>query len=75
VFGLLDREARKVRAKAVLNVKRETLLKEILAQVERKSSIYIDSSASYDCLSVRDFIHETENHVEEYVRGEVHTNG
>src|SRR5579863_8714586 len=75
VMGMLDRELRKVRAKVVPNVKRETLQNEILGQIERKSTIYTDAAVSYDNLAAKDFIHETVNHVEEYVRGQVHTQG
>ncbi len=75
VVGMLDRDTRQVRAKVIPNVKRETLLNEILNQIERKSTIYTDQAANYDALKVRDFVHETVTHVEEYVRGEVHTQG
>jgi transposase-like protein len=75
VMGMLDRDARKVRAKMVPNVKRETLQNEILNQIEKKSTVYTDSAPAYDDLAVKDFIHETVNHVEEYVRGEIHTQG
>jgi transposase-like protein len=73
VLGMLDRDARQVRAKVIPNVKRETLQREILAHVENKSAVYTDQFASYEFLKARDFIHETVNHMEEYVRGEVHT--
>ncbi len=48
---------------------------EILSNIERKTPIYTDSYAGYDGLKVRDFVHETVNHLDEYVRGEVHTQG
>jgi len=75
VFGMLDREARQVRAKVIPNVKREVLQNEILNNIEKKSTLHTDSWASYDDLKVQDFIHKTINHYQEYVRGEVHTNG
>jgi transposase-like protein len=75
VLGMLDREARQVRAMVIPNVKRETLQREILTHVENKSAVYTDQFASYEFLKARDFIHETVNHMEEYVRGEVHTQG
>jgi len=74
VMGILDRDSRTVRAKVLPNVKRETLQREILANIERKSVVYTDNAAQYDGLKVRDYVHETVTHVEEYVRGEVHTN-
>lgn len=75
VFGMLDRETRQVRAKVVPNVKRETLQTEILANVQHKATIYTDAYASYDNLKRQEFIHEAVNHMEEYVRGQVHTQG
>jgi len=75
VMGMLDRDARKVRAKVVPNVQRDTLQREILSQIEKKSTVYTDGATGYDNLAVQDYIHETVNHVEEYVRGQVHTQG
>jgi transposase-like protein len=75
VVGLLDRDAREVRAKVVPNVNRETLQNEILAQIESRATIYTDGWKGYSDLQRQEFIHETVNHVEEYVRGDVHTNG
>jgi transposase-like protein len=75
VMGMLDRESRQVRAKVVPNVKRETLQTEILNQIESGSTVYTDGAVGYDNLAAREYIHETVNHVEEYVRGQVHTQG
>lgn len=75
VFGMLDRDSRQVRAKVVPNVKRETLQNEILEQIEKGSEIYTDRYTGYDNLAAQEYVHETVNHVEEYVRGQVHTNG
>jgi transposase-like protein len=75
VFGLLDRETRKVRAKVVPNVDRKTLQTEILDNVEKKTRIYTDNHGGYKSLPHIDFVHERVNHLYEYVRGEVHTNG
>jgi transposase-like protein len=75
VMGMLDRESRQVRAKVVPNVKRETLQNEILEQIEKGSEVYTDSASAYDNLAVQEYVHETVNHVEEYVRGQVHTQG
>ena len=71
---MLDREARQVRAKVIPNVKRETVQNEILNNIEKGSKLHTDAYASYDELH-KNFIHKTVNHVQEYVRGEVHTNG
>jgi transposase-like protein len=70
-----DRETRRVRAKVIPNVKRETLQAEILANVQHKATVYTDGYASYDSLKRQEFVHETVNHMEEYVRGQVHTQG
>jgi len=75
VMGMLDREARQVRAKVVPNVRRDTLQNEILNQIEKGSTLYTDSAPAYDLLKAQDYIHEAVNHVKEYVRGEVHTQG
>ena len=75
VMGMLDRESRQVRAMVVPNVKRETLLNQILNQIEGGSKVYTDAAPVYDRLAAQDYIHATVNHVEEYVRGEVHTQG
>jgi transposase-like protein len=75
VMGMLDREARQIRAKVIPNVKRETLQNEILSAIEHKSTVYTDRAPAYDQLALKDYVHETVNHVEEYVRGQVHTQG
>jgi len=74
-MGMLDRNTREVRAKVVPNVKRETLQNEILNQVVGTGTVYADSAPAYDNLKVHQFVHETVNHVQECVRGEVHTQG
>jgi transposase-like protein len=75
VFGMLDREARKVRAEIVPNVKREVLLNAILENVQPGGKVYSDAYPAYKSLKDLEFVHEAVNHVKEYVRGEVHTNG
>jgi transposase-like protein len=75
VMGMLDRETRKVRAKVIPSVKREVLQAEILEQIEKKSTVYTDGWVGYEGLAAKEFIHETVNHVEEYVRGQIHTQG
>lgn len=75
VMGMLDRDLREVRTKIIPNVTRETLLNEILNGIEGKSTIYTDGATGYDCLAKQDFVHEAVNHVDEYVRGQVHTQG
>ena len=75
-MGMLARGTREVRAKAVIpNAKRETLQKEILDRVGFGSTVYTDGYAGYDNLKRAEFVHETVNHLQEYVRGTVHTQG
>jgi transposase-like protein len=75
VMGMLERDTRKVRAKVIPNVKRDTLQNEILNAVEHKATVYTDGWTGYDNLAAKDFIHETVNHIDEYVRGQIHTQG
>ncbi len=75
VMGMLDRDARQVRAKVIPDVRRDTLQREILAHVAGKSIIYTDRATAYDHLKTKEFVHETVNHLNEYVRGQVHTQG
>ena len=74
VQGMLDRDLRQVRASVVPNVKRETLQTEVLANVRYGSRVLTDEAVAYDKLHWR-FLHDIVNHMEEYVRGQVHTNG
>jgi transposase-like protein len=73
VMGLYDRESRQVRAKVVPNVKRETLQSEILNNVHFGSQLYTDQAVAYSNLQAN-YIHQTVTHIDNYVRGEVHTN-
>ena len=75
VFGMLDRKTREVRAKVIPSVKRETLQAEILDQIVPGSKVYTDGWSGYAGLAEKEFVHETVNHLQEYVRGEVHTQG
>ena len=75
VMGMLDRNSREVRAKVVPNAKRETLQNEILKNIVHVGTVYTDGHVGYDHLNKLNYIHETVNHVNEYVRGNVHTQG
>lgn len=74
VFGMLDRDTRQVRTKVLHKIERGTLLAEILNGIKHGSKVYTDSHAGYSGAE-KHFIHETVNHMNEYVRGKVHTNG
>jgi transposase-like protein len=75
VMGMRDRETRQVRARVIPDISREVLQNEILANISAKSTIYTDQNPGYYNLAHRDFVHDTVNHLQEYVRDEVHTNG
>ena len=75
VQGMLDRDTRKVRATVVPNVRRETLQNKILAAVKYGTKVYTDSAVGYETGLQRRFVHEVVNHTNEYVRGQVHTQG
>jgi len=73
VFGMIETSNRQVRAMVVPNVKRVTLQKAILDNVGIGSTIHTDQWPGYDGLD-KQFVHETVNHMEEYVtEGGVHT--
>jgi transposase-like protein len=73
VMGLLERHG-EVRTMVVPNVKRKSLHSEVSKHVEAGSMVYSDALRSYDRLA-DEFIHNVINHAEEYVRGNIHTNG
>ncbi|MGD1106489.1 MAG: IS1595 family transposase [Terracidiphilus sp.] len=75
VLGMLDRYAREVRVKVIPDVTRATLHAEILKQIVPVGTIYTDQHSGYDGLRAKAFIHKTVNHLEEYVRKDVHTQG
>ncbi|MGB6870331.1 MAG: IS1595 family transposase, partial [Acidobacteriaceae bacterium] len=75
VMGMLDRETRRVRTKMLGEVTREELQNEILRQIEKGSKVYTDGHSGYDRLKQQEFVHEIVNHADEYVRGQVHTQG
>ena len=74
MWGVLDRQQRKVRATIVPKVNREALQSAVLNQVEHGSTIYTDEAKVYRSLP-KEYTHEFVNHVERYVNGRVHTNG
>jgi transposase-like protein len=74
VHGMLDRELRQVRAKVLTNVRRETLQNAILDNVTPFAKVYTDEAVMYDGLE-KNFIHKVVNHSQEYVNGQVHTQG
>jgi len=73
VMGMLERGGQ-VRVKVVAKRNKKTLLNEIKKNVAPGSEIFSDELLSYWGLN-QEFIHQIINHAEEYVRGNVHTNG
>lgn len=75
VQGMLDRDARQVRAQVVPNVTRETLQEVLLKSVKYGSRLYTDDAVAYiDGLQSR-YIHQVINKTQSYVRGRIHVNG
>jgi ISXO2-like transposase domain/Transposase zinc-ribbon domain len=75
VQGILDRDARQIRAKVMPNVRRETLQTEILKQVKYGTRVYTDDAVAYEQGLQWRYIHDFVNKTETYVRGRVHVNG
>ena len=74
VVGLLDRETGKVHVEHIPNRKKKTLQEQVRAHVVSGAELFTDELASYTGLD-KDYVHDFVNHAEEYVRGNVHTNG
>lgn len=73
VFGMLERGG-KVVAMVIPGRRKGHLQPQIRSHVAAKSAIYSDALMSYVGLN-KDFAHETIDHAERYVHGQVHTNG
>jgi transposase-like protein len=74
VVGILERGG-KVHANVIPTRRKHHLQGEIRAHVAAKSAIYTDALMSYQGLNDQDFAHQTIDHAERYVHGQVHTNG
>jgi len=73
VHGLLQRGG-EVRATVIPTTEASVINPVVLANVEKGSNLYTDAALSYEALAAH-YIHEAVSHVDEYVRGSVHTNG
>jgi transposase-like protein len=73
VMGMLERKG-KVKATVVETRRKHEVQAEIRQHVAPGSTVYTDELLSYDGLH-SDYAHKVINHAEEYVRGNVHTNG
>ena len=74
VLGMLERGG-EVRAFVVPTRRKPELRGHIRAHIKAKSAIYSDALMSYQGLNNQDFIHQTIDHAEKYVDGQIHTNG
>jgi transposase-like protein len=74
VLGLLDREKGKIHAEVVPAVNRRELRSAILNHILPGSKLYTDQAGLYRGMPAG-ISHEFVNHLREYVRGRVHTNG
>ncbi|MGA9507244.1 MAG: IS1595 family transposase [Candidatus Sulfotelmatobacter sp.] len=74
VMGILDRSQRQIRTFIVPNTSRTTLQAQVLKNVRYGTRVFSDESRAYSALADK-YVHEFVNHMETYVRGQVHTNG
>ena len=73
VVGIKDRANNTVRAKVVENTTAETLQGFVVENADAFATVYTDDATAYQSLP---FDHESVKHsLQEYVRGEAHTNG
>lgn len=73
VQGLLERGG-EVRVFVQTKTDADTLQRTVQRNVERTASVFTDAATAYSGLG-RSYLHQTIDHVREYVRGNVHTNG
>lgn len=73
VVGLLEREGN-ARSMVIANTDKQTLHQVVCQHVEPGSNLYTDAHSGYTGLAA-DYGHEIVNHMHEYVRENVHTNG
>ncbi|MGD0975936.1 MAG: IS1595 family transposase [Candidatus Korobacteraceae bacterium] len=74
VMGILDRDARQVRAAVIPAARREPMEAMVQEHVAPGTTMITDAHVGYDLLK-NYFPHEVINHMEAYVKGKVHTNG
>lgn len=73
VVGLLERHG-ELRVMVVMDTKASTLHRTVRTHVVPGSKLYTDHNMGYRGLKF-EYDHDFVSHIEEYVRGEVHTNG
>lgn len=72
VAGMLNRGG-EVRATVIPDRKRSTLQSQVRENVQPGANVYTDALEAYNGLA--EFAHETVDHAEQYVNGQIHTNG
>jgi len=73
VFGMIESGTRQVRAMVLPNVRRTTIQQTILDNVGFGSTLHTDQAVAYNGMP-KEFVHETVNHMKEYVSANgVHT--
>ncbi|MBZ5609804.1 MAG: IS1595 family transposase [Acidobacteriia bacterium] len=73
VLGLLEREG-KVRATVIPDRSKKVMQENVRGNVEPGSNLYSDEAAHYWRMD-DEYIHGIVNHMEAYVKGNIHTNG
>jgi transposase-like protein len=73
VFGLLDRETRRVHARVIGTRRKHGIHKQIRENVAPGAELNTDDLRSYDGLD--EYTHKVIDHAEAYVDGTIHTNG
>ena len=74
VMGMLERDSKKIRARIIENVEGTTLKRVVRQNIDPSAELITDSASGYRGLS-GEFLHNFVNHMTEYVRGHIHTNG
>jgi transposase-like protein len=74
VMGLLERHGGEVRTVVLDGLTQGHLQPKVREHVEQDSHVYSDAHAGYTGLN-DDYFHMVINHAEEYVNGNIHTNG
>jgi len=72
IVGVKDRKTNRVVAKAVSNVKKETLQGFVKENVDPEAELFTDSNTACNGLENRESVNHS---IGEYVRGRIHTNG
>jgi transposase-like protein len=73
VMGILDRNSREIRAKAIPELLKRLTDEHISENVAPGSTVYTDEAQHYKQLP--EYVREWVDHTESYVRGRVHVNG